>query len=101
MLESLFNHYGAYRTIAELNPESFKNLVQNPYDKYVVDEEVNHKRAVRPAAEYYTFAELALIVLKVSTVIGELVYEEKQLNTINRIILSKANENTMIISKVP
>ena len=49
--------------------------------KYVVDDEVDGVRAVT-AAEYYTFAELALIVLMVSTVVGESVYEEKKLNTI-------------------
>ena len=71
-------------TIVELNPESFRNLVQNAYDEYVVSEDVNGKRTVT-AAEYYTFAELALIILNVAAVIGELVYKEKQLNTINRI----------------
>ena len=99
MLESLFNQYGAYGTIAELNPESFRNLVQNAYDEYVVSEDVNGKRTVT-AAEYYTFAELALIILNVAVVIGELVYKEKQLNTINRIKMSKTSERTMILSKV-
>ena len=99
MLESVFNKYGAYEAIAELNPEGFRNLVQNAYDKYVVSEDVNSKRTVT-AAEYYTFAELALIILNVAAVIGELVYKEKQLNTINRIKMSKTSERTMILSKV-
>lgn len=99
MIESVFNQYGAYETIAELNPEGFRNLVQNAYDKYVVSEDVNSKRTVT-AAEYYTFAELALIILNVAVVIGELVYKEKQLNTINRIKMSKTSERTMILSKV-
>lgn len=99
MIETVFNQYGAYETIAELNPEGFRNLVQNAYDKYVVSEDVNSKRTVT-AAEYYTFAELALIILNVAVVIGELVYKEKQLNTINRIKMSKTSERTMILSKV-
>ncbi len=99
MLESLLNKYGAYEAIGELNPEAFKSLVQNSYDEYVVSEDVNGKKTVT-ASEYYTFAELALIILNVSSVIGELVYKEKQLNTINRIKMSKSNEKIMILSKV-
>ena len=99
MLESLLNKYGAYEVIGELNPEAFKSLVQNSYDEYVVSEDVNGKKTVT-ASEYYTFAELALIILNVSSVIGELVYKEKQLNTINRIKMSKSNEKIMILSKV-
>ena len=99
MLESLFNQYGAYETIAELNPEALRNLVEDAYEEYVVSEYVNGKRTVT-AAEYYTFAELALIILNVAGVIGELVYKEKQLNTINRIKMSKASERTMILSKI-
>lgn len=99
MLESLFNQYATYETIGTLNPEAFSNLVKNAYDEYVVSEDVSGKRTVT-AAEYYTFAELALIILNVSTVIGELVYKERQLKTINRIKMSKASERTMILSKV-
>lgn len=99
MLESLFNQYGAYGTIEELNSQSFRSLVQNAYDEYVVSEDINGKRTVT-AAEYYTFAELALIILNVASVIGELIYKEKQLNTINRIKMSKTSEKTMILSKV-
>ncbi|WP_304681606.1 ABC transporter permease [uncultured Clostridium sp.] len=99
MLESLLNKYGAYEAIGELNPKAFKSLVQNSYDEYVVSEDVNGKKTVT-ASEYYTFAELALIILNVSSVIGELVYKEKQLNTINRIKMSRSNEKIMILSKV-
>lgn len=99
MLESLFNQYAAYETIGTLNPESFRDLVKNAYDEYVVSENISDKKTIT-AAEYYTFAELALIILNVSAVIGELVYKERQLKTINRIKMSKASERTMILSKV-
>ncbi|WP_195988071.1 ABC transporter permease [Clostridium sp. D53t1_180928_C8] len=99
MLESLFNQYATYETIGVLSPQSFSNLVENAYDEYVVSEDVGGKRTVT-AAEYYTFAELALIILNGAAVIGELVYKERQLNTINRIKMSKATERTMILSKV-
>lgn len=49
--------------------------------------------------EYYTFAELALIMLYVSKSIAETVYDEKYLSTINRIRISKANSFQLIISK--
>lgn len=99
MIESLFNKYGTYETIEKLNEKSVNNVIKSTYDKYVVSENINGKKTVT-SAEYYTFAELALIILNVSTVIGELVYKEKQLNTINRIKMSKVSERTMIFSKI-
>ena len=41
------------------------------------------------SSEYYTFAELALIIFYVSGIVGESVYNENKLTTINRIRLSK------------
>ena len=99
MIESLFNKYGTYETIEKLNEKSVNNVIKSTYDKYVVSENINGKKTVT-SAEYYTFAELALIILNVAGVIGELVYKEKQLNTINRIKMSKVSERTMIFSKI-
>ena len=50
--------------------------------------------------EYYTFAELALIILYISLATAETVYNEGRLKTINRIRLSKANDLQLIISKL-
>ena len=99
MLESLFNQYGAYGTIVELNPESFRNLVQNAYDEYVVSEDVNGKRTVT-AAEYYTFAELVLIILYISSITSISLYKEKYLNTMSRMKICNISYVSILTSKV-
>ena len=52
------------------------------------------------SSEYYTFAELALIIFYVAGIVGESVYKEKQLTTINRIRLSRMKESFLIGAKV-
>ncbi|MGL5084584.1 MAG: ABC transporter permease, partial [Clostridium sp.] len=49
--------------------------------------------------EYYTFAELALIILYISLVTSQAVYNEGRLMTINRVRLSKATDLQLILSK--
>lgn len=99
IFEGVLNEYAIYNTIGEYNPKAFASLVKNKYDDYVVKETGSVTRNVS-SAEYYTFAELALIILFVSQTVGESVYKENQLRTINRIRLSKVKESTMIASKV-
>ncbi len=99
IFEDVLEQYALYDTIGEYNPEAFKSLVENKYEEYVVKEGNNGVKNVT-AAEYYTFAELALIILYISTIVGESVYSEVKFRTINRIKLSKVNENSIIMSKV-
>ena len=99
LFESFLNQYAVYDTIGELNPEAFKNLAISQYDEYVTEEKLDGKESVS-SAEYYTFAELALIILYISVTVGESVYKENQLKTINRIRLSKIKESVMIAAKV-
>ena len=99
LFESFLNQYAVYDTIGELNPEAFKNLAISQYDEYVTEEKLDGKESVS-SAEYYTFAELALIILYISVTVGESVYKESQLKTINRIRLSKIKESVMIAAKV-
>ena len=99
IFESILNEYATYETIAEYNPKAFANLVENKYDEYVVKEDVAGARDIS-SSEYYTFAELALIIFYVSSLVGESVYKEKQLTTINRIRLSRMKESSLIGAKV-
>ncbi len=99
VFESSLSEYAAYGTIEKFNPKAFQNLVKNKYDEYVVKENPNGAREIS-STEYYTFAELALIILYVATTVGESVYSENRLTTINRIRLSKAYDNLLIGSKV-
>lgn len=99
IFESVLNEYAVYGTIAEYNPKAFQNLVENKYDEYVVKKDVSGARDIT-SSEYYTFAELALIIFYVSSIVGESVYKENQLKTINRIRLSKMKESFLIGAKV-
>lgn len=99
IFESILNEYAAFETIGKYNPRAFENLVQNKYDEYVVKKDIGEARNIT-SAEYYTFAELALIILYIASIVGESVYKEKQLTTINRIRLSKMRESFLIGAKV-
>lgn len=96
--ETILNDYAANNTIGKFNPEAFSSLVENEYDKYV-EKESNGIRNVT-SSEYYTFAELALIILYVAVTVGESVYNETSLNTISRIRLSKSNNSKLMAAKV-
>lgn len=98
ILNSVIDKYAAMTTIGEYNPRAFMNFVQNQYDSYLQKTEDDTKDL--SSSEYYTFAELGLIILYVSTTVAESVYREKSLTTINRIRLSKVKEGALIASKV-
>ncbi|EKQ50881.1 MULTISPECIES: ABC transporter permease [unclassified Clostridium] len=99
IFESILNEYAAFDTINEYNPKAFSNLVQNKYNEYVVKEDVGKARDIT-SSEYYTFAELALIILYIAGIVAESAYKEKQLTTINRIRLSKMTESSLIGAKI-
>ena len=52
------------------------------------------------STEFYIFAELALIILYLTTTVFESVYKENTLSTINRIKLSNSSEHMIILAKV-
>ncbi|MFT8350844.1 ABC transporter permease [Clostridium saccharoperbutylacetonicum] len=99
IFKSILNEYASYETIAKYNQKAFTNLVKNKYDDYVVKKDISGVRDIT-SSEYYTFTELALIILYIASIIGDSVYKEKWLKTINRIKLSKANESTFILAKI-
>ncbi|GEM_PF-653446 len=99
IFEDVLEQYAIFNTIGEYNPQALKTPILNKYDEYVTKEGNEGVRGVS-SSEYYTFAELALIILYLSSIVGESVYNENKLRTINRIKLSKVNEGRIIMSKV-
>ena len=99
IFKSILNEYASYETIAEYNPKAFENLVRDKYDDYVVKKDISGARDIT-SSEYYTFAELALIILYVAGIVGELVYSEIYFTTINRIRLSKSKEISFLGAKI-
>lgn len=98
IFNSVLNEYSIYGTVAKLNPEKVQSLVKSEYKSYIEDERQKDKTV--SSKEYYTFAELALIILYIATTVGEKVYKENELTTINRIRLSKVSEGKLIAAKV-
>lgn len=98
IFETSLNEFSIYGTIGKLNPEALKNIIKSSTDNYIKKDSVGKVRNIT-SSEYYTFAELALIMLYVSTTVGESIIKEKELKTINRIRLSKAKESAIIFSK--
>lgn len=99
MFENLLNEYSIYNTVGQYNKEAILNLVNTEYESYVENESIGDARDIT-STEFYTFAELALIVMYIATYIAESVYSENKLNTINRIKLSKSSEHMIIFAKV-
>lgn len=99
IFESVLNEYAIHGTIAKFNIEALNSMIEDNTESYVEYKNSQVKREVT-SKEYYTFAELALIILYIATCVGESVYKENQLTTINRIRLSKVSESLLILSKV-
>ncbi|MEG0295278.1 MAG: ABC transporter permease [Clostridium sp.] len=99
IFDSVLNEYAVYSTIGEYNPQAFAKLVENKYDEYVSKQGVDDLRNVT-SAEYYTFAELALIIFYVAQLVAESVYNENRLTTLNRLRLSSISEGAMLSAKV-
>lgn len=99
IFENLVNQYAAINTIVQYNPQALQNIVRSEANDYVQDETDKNSRDVS-SSEYYTFAELGLIILYVSITVGYSVFREINLRTIDRIRLSKLKESSIIFSKV-
>ncbi|MBS6600949.1 MAG: ABC transporter permease [Clostridium sp.] len=99
IFETSLNEFSVYNTIGKFNPENLKNIIKSSKDKYIKEDSTGKLRNIT-SSEYYTFAELALIILYVSTTVGESIIKEKELKTINRIRLSKAKESNILFSKL-
>lgn len=99
IFQTVLDEYAVYDTVMEYNPQDISNIVRSEYDKYVTSDDVGSVRNIT-STEFYTFAELALIILYVSTAICESTRKENYLNTINRIKLSQSSEHLILLVKV-
>lgn len=98
IMDNALNNFAAYETIAKKNPKDMMNLSESNVKEILSDATKNLRNS--SSAEYYTFAELALIILFISTITAQSTYKEKELITINRIKLSKVSEQRLIFTKV-
>lgn len=97
VFQTVMDEYGAYNTIAEYNPKQMAKLIDKEYDSFI--EENGEAKGGVSSTEYYTFAELALIILYIATTVSEHMIKEHELTTIDRVRMSKAKEYQIIFSK--
>jgi len=97
VFESVLNQYASYTTIEKYDMSAMQNLIKSKYDEFVVADSDGLKDI--SSSEYYTFAELAMIIFYISYTIGESVYAERKLNTLDRVLLSRVSEASFLLSK--
>ena len=96
--EQFLERYVVIEAIAYENSTSIDNLIKATSNIKVKEEEIFIKGI--SSFEYYTFAELILIILYISQITNSAMYKENVENTIERLKISKSNDFSIIASKV-
>lgn len=101
---------GFYYYRSPYNEPTESQVLRNVYDiyfsssgnlstqSYIEVEEIQQKSL--DSYSYFTFAELGFIMLYLCFIIGQSMFNEKEIKTFERIYTSKANISKLIISKV-
>lgn len=101
---------GFYYYRSPYNEPTESQILRNVYDmffsssgnlsthSYIEVEEIQQKSL--DSYSYFTFAELGFIMLYLCLIVGQSVFNEKEIKTFERIYTSKANISKLIISKV-
>lgn len=98
IFEGVINKYALIDVVMKNDPAIISSITKDEADKYTDEITVGNRTII--SIDYYTFAELALIILYVSAIVGESVVNEKKLGTFNRISLSNASTLKLILSKI-
>lgn len=98
IFEGVIDKHTLVDVIMKNDPSTVSNITKNEADKYIDEISVGNRSIT--SIDYYTFAELALIILYVSAIVGESVVSEKELGTLNRIGISDSSTLKLILSKI-
>ena len=80
------------------NPEQIQKLLRTNDKINIIEESISESEV--DSFTYYTFAELILIISYISTLTSISMYKERDLHTMTRLKLSKANKSKIFISKI-
>ena len=80
------------------NPEQIQKLLSTNDKINIIEESISESEV--DSFTYYTFAELILIISYISTLTSISMYKERDLHTMTRLKLSKANKSKIFISKI-
>lgn len=98
VFENIVNEYSLIDLVVNTNPMMIEKIVNQKAKEYTSDIKVgNHPIS---SIDYYTFAELCLIILYIATIVGESVIREKDNKTIDRISISKGGKTKLMLAKL-
>ena len=98
LYEQYMRKYSFLQTMSKSNPEQMTDL-SNYYIKILLKDEGINEEEVN-SYTYYTFAELTLIILYISTITSISMYKERFIHTMTRLKVSNTNKFNILISKI-
>lgn len=98
IFEGFSDKYSLLDITAKTNPTLVNSIFEEEVTNYISDIPLGTNEV--SAMDYYTFAELALILLYLSIIVGESVVNESSLSTLDRFSLSNVSTTKFLFSKI-
>lgn len=98
LYEQYMKKYDFLQSIYKSNPQQIKNALEYEIKILLKNEGIDQEEV--NSFTYYTFAELTLIILYISTITSISMYKEKSLHTMTRLKVSNANKINILLSKI-
>lgn len=98
IFEGIINDYSLINLVVDTNPMMINEIINEKAKEYTKSTKVGEHSI--SSVDYYTFAELCLIILYVAAIVGQSVIREKEIKTINRINISKSGKVEVLLSKL-
>ena len=98
LYEQYMRKYSFLQTMSISNSKQMTNLSNYQIKIFLKDEDINEEEI--NSYTYYTFAELILIILYISTLTSISMYKERFLHTMTRLKVSSTNKFNILASKI-
>ena len=98
LYEQYMRKYSFLQTMSKSNLNQMTNLSNYQMKILLKDENINEEEI--NSYTYYTFAELILIILYISTLTSISMYKERFLHTMTRLKVSNTNRFNILVSKI-
>lgn len=98
LYEQYMRKYDFLQSIYKSNPQQIKNALEYEIKILLKNEGIDQEEV--NSFTYYTFAELTLIILYISSITSISMYKEKSLHTMTRLKVSNANKINILLSKI-
>ena len=98
IFEGIINDYSLINLVIDTNPMMITEIINEKSKEYTKENKVGERPI--SSIDYYTFAELCLIILYIADIVGQSVIKEKEIKTINRINISTGGKVKVLLSKL-